>query len=141
VIPCSHLSADSSTSQADSFITSRPWLMFAVDMSEEAERYSHTPLKISRHYKGSIGENVRELWKERGEWETEWRDPRKGETLIGWKWRHESSSPEPEDLSGLGDLATFELTPSEVDALKAVAPPPLRPFPSTSRPPTPELGS
>jgi hypothetical protein len=64
-----------------------------------------------------------------GDWKPEWRDQRSGNTLIGWKWRHESPSPEPEDLSGLEDLATFELTPSEVDALEAVPPP---------SPPTPQ---
>lgn len=145
VLPRSHLGEDASASQAESFITSRPWFVFAVEACEEGVRYSRLPdVKTKRLYKGSIAANVMELWKERGDWKAGWRDPHGGNILIGWKWPHESPSPEPEDLSGLDDLATFELTPSEVDALEAV-PPPSPPTPRPvyvppAEPPTPMFG-
>lgn len=127
VLPRSHLEADTSVSQAESFVTSRPWFMFALEISENHQRYSRLPFKAKQIWRSS--KSITELWKERGDWKTEWRT-RSGETLIGWKWRHESPSPEPEDLSTLEDLATLELTPSEADALEAVPPP----SPDTPRP-------
>ena len=52
-----------------------------------------------------------------------------GEKFVpGWKWRHESPSPEPEDLTPLNTM-DMEFTPSEVDALEAIpapTPPPER---------------
>jgi hypothetical protein len=133
VPPRSHLEKDASASQAESFIISRPWFMFAVECKEESQRHIRLPdRKTMRLYKGSTVGNIREFWEERGDWKADWKDPRGGQKakiLVGWKWRHESPSPEPEDLSGLNDLATLELTPSEVDALEAVRPP---------SPPTPQ---
>lgn len=41
-----------------------------------------------------------------------WRDS-DGDVLIGWKWPHESPSPEPDNLAGVQDMAGLELTPSE----------------------------
>jgi hypothetical protein len=47
--------------------------------------------------------------------------------VVGWKWRHESPSPEPEDLSPL-ITEHMDFTPSEVDALKSArTPTPLSP--------------
>ena len=41
--------------------------------------------------------------------------------MPGWKWRHESPSPEPEDLTVLeGGELDMDFTPSEVDALEAI---------------------
>lgn len=127
--PRSSLGEDAPASQAESFIISRPWFVFDVEASEEVERYSGMPMKARRPYKGSMAASARERWKERGDLKAHWRDPG-GDILIGWKWRHESPSPEPEDLSGLDDLATFDLNPSEVDALEAIPPP----SPPTPRP-------
>ena len=45
--------------------------------------------------------------------------------VVGWKWRHESPSPEPEDLSPL-ITEHMDITPSEVDA------PPSPGFPQTN---------
>jgi hypothetical protein len=127
VPPRSHLKKDASASQAESFIISRPWFMFEVECNEESQRYTRLPDRKTMHlYKGSTAGNIRRFWEERGDWKADWEDRRgvtKAEFLIGWKWRHEGPSPEPEDLSGLEDLATLELTPSEADALEAVRPP------------------
>jgi len=130
VPPRSHLGADASASQAESFITSRPWFMFAVERSEEVERYRRLSTNMRRSYMASKPPKLRDRWEKRGDWKPEWRDRASSNFLIGWKWRHESPSPEPEDLSGLEDLATLELTPSEADALEAVPPP----SPPTPRP-------
>lgn len=40
----------------------------------------------------------------------------------GWKWGHESTSPEPGDLTPLNTM-DMDFTPSEVDALEAIPPP------------------
>jgi hypothetical protein len=124
VPPRSHLEKDASASQAESFIISRPWFMFAVESYEERQRNRRLRDRKEMHL--SPAANVRKFWEERGDWKEDWEDRRgitKAGFLIGWKWRHESPSPEPEDLSGLEDLSTLELTPSEVDALEAVRPP------------------
>ena len=121
VSPRSHLQGDVSASQAESFLISRPWFTYIVEITEEEERYDRIPWKQKRLYK-SASMYVEERWKENSDWKVGWRD-RFGNKLVGWKWRHESPSPEPEDLVGLDNLATFELTPSEVDALEAVPPP------------------
>ncbi|KAG7285868.1 hypothetical protein NEMBOFW57_008162 [Staphylotrichum longicolle] len=127
--PRSHLKGDFSASQAESFIISRPWFMFKVEASEQRERRHRLSLEMSRRYNASKPPALKDRWEEREDWKPEWRDRSSGNTLIGWKWRHESPSPEPEDLSALEDLAALDLTPSEVDALEAIPPP---------SPPTPE---
>ncbi|KAF2454184.1 hypothetical protein BDY21DRAFT_106255 [Lineolata rhizophorae] len=136
VLPRFHLREDASACQAESFVTSRPWFMFMVETSEDGERYSRMPVKAHRLYKGSTLANVRELWK------ADWRDPHGEDILIGWKWWHESPSPEPEDLSGLDDLATFDLTPPRsTRSRRSARGHPLRPSASTFRLPTLEPGS
>ena len=133
VPPRSHLQNDAAASQAESFIISRPWFASRVEAVEIFERRGRIAKKyrlaVRRRYESSLFFNVQKYWKDNGEWKAEWRKP-SGDVLIGWKWRHESPSPEPEDLSGLDDLATFELTPSEADALEAIPPP----SPPTPRP-------
>lgn len=54
---------------------------------------------------------VKRTWEERNDWKGGWGDQ------PGWKWSHESPSPELEDLTHI------EFTPSEIDALDSVAPP------------------
>ena len=132
VSPRSRLQDDASASQAESFLISRPWFMYLVEKPEEEERYSRIPWKQKRLY-GSTSKYVEERWKENDDWKVDWLD-RSGNKLVGWKWRHESPSPEPEDLVGLDDLTTFEFTSSEVDALEAVPPPSPTPEPASLPP-------
>ncbi|KAF2245056.1 hypothetical protein BU26DRAFT_379605, partial [Trematosphaeria pertusa] len=122
VQPRSCLGEDASISQAESFITSRPWFMFRVELREEGQRLERVSAQIRRHYDLSAPTIVKGRWKDRGDWQAGWQKST-GDELIGWKWRHESPSPEPEDLSGLNNLATFEFSPSEADALEAIPPP------------------
>lgn len=122
VIPRSHLGKDASASQAESFITSRPWFMFEVENKEMTERRFRVSTDAWRAYSNTAQPpSVAGLWMERVEWKEEW--PANYRTrLIGWKWRHESPSPGPEDHPRLDD-PVLELTPSEIDALEAVRPP------------------
>jgi hypothetical protein len=102
--------------------------------SEEFTRYGSLPVKFHGLYRGGQTKN---RWQDRHVWKEDWADPARGDLRIGWKWRHESSSsessssesssPEPEDLSGLKDLATFELDPVEAEALEAIPPSTPRP--------------
>jgi hypothetical protein len=124
--PRSRLDDNASASEAESFIISRPWFMFAVETGEEVQRYRRLPDKM-RPYRNRPSEEVKELWKERGDRKASWQDPRGGKdykAIIGWNWPHESPSAEPEELSGLEDLATLELTTSEADALTEQLPTP-----------------
>ena len=64
------------------------------------------------------------MWVEAGDRKEEWCDPLADHHgTLGWKWRHESPTPEPEDLSAINYLSDLELTPSEAAALDAVRPP------------------
>ncbi|PHH88174.1 hypothetical protein CDD83_7875 [Cordyceps sp. RAO-2017] len=107
--PRHNLTADTTQSAAESFIISRPWYTYMVDIEDEETR----SFRLQEHYVQSVyEETVAERWRESGDW-----DPWGRGTLPGWKWRHESPSPEPESLSEI------ELTPSEIDAMDAIAPP------------------
>lgn len=121
VPPRSHIPDDASASLAESFIISRPWFIYESELSEEYMRFRRIPLEKRRHYKDPMAKHVIEQWKLRGDWRDDWRDPG-GEFVPGWKWRHESPSPEPEDLTPL-NTSSMEFTPSEVDALEAIPPP------------------
>ncbi|KAK3314422.1 hypothetical protein B0H66DRAFT_631163 [Apodospora peruviana] len=94
--PRSHITESTSVSQAESFITSRPWFVFRLDIHEEIARQATLPRALWRDYSA----------------------PR-----VGWKWRHESPSPEPEDLAQYNGIDDFDLTPSEIDAMETIPPP------------------
>ncbi len=131
VPPRSHLQDNSSTSQAESFIISRPWFIYPTELFEELQRFRRIPLERRRHYTEPMAKHVIEQWKFRGNWREDWVDPVEEVFAPGWKWRHESPSPEPEDLTPLNAM-DLEFTPSEVDALEAIPPPTPPP-----RPPSP----
>lgn len=133
VPPRSHLEDDAPKSQAEAFLISRPWFVHEVAMTENFERSRRLNEIYRPPWPKPPVPDVTEVWKQLGEWKESWGAWR-GDDLAGWKWRHESPSPEPEDLSAFNDMATLELTPSEADALDAVRPP----SPPTPRPPTPE---
>ncbi|KAI0118160.1 hypothetical protein GGR51DRAFT_498329 [Nemania sp. FL0031] len=124
--PRSHLRDDSSASEAESFIISRPWFIFEIEKFEFRERDRRIPVEQSGFSNpGEDGETTKR-WKERGDW------------FPTWKWRHESPSPEPEDLTPLNTDA-MDFTPSEVDALETIPPTsPPRPEPIGPEPTGPE---
>ncbi|SPQ25034.1 253bb602-825c-4ac0-b4c1-7d26754dd4a3 [Thermothielavioides terrestris] len=124
--PRSRLRDDSSTSEAESFIISRPWFVWEVEKFEFRERQRRIP--VEKRGRPNPGEDslVTKWWKERGDW------------TPGWKWRHESPSPEPEDLTLL-NTDDMDFTPSEVDALEVIPPTP-PPKPTTFQPGLPETG-
>ncbi|KAL2175262.1 uncharacterized protein P884DRAFT_331324 [Thermothelomyces heterothallicus CBS 202.75] len=132
VMPRSRLPDDASASQAESFIMSRPWAVYQTDYVEELQRFNRIPPQKARHYLDSMAKPVIERWKSRGDWKDEWGAP-DSEVVPGWKWRHESPSPEPEDLTPL-ETMDLEFTPSEVDALEAIRPPTPPPPPRAPSP-------
>lgn len=141
VLPRSRLEHDATASQAESFLISRPWFAFDIEVIEEQIRYWRLPHHQRLFYPHSVRRQVIEWWKERGDWRDEF-----GRTkwVTSWKWRHESPSPEPEDLlhiestSNMKDsledmvaiglhymtqdnpLDKMDFTPSETDALEAI---------------------
>ncbi|KAI0389806.1 hypothetical protein F5Y17DRAFT_469415 [Xylariaceae sp. FL0594] len=116
--PRSHLRDDSSVSEAESFIISRPWFIFEVEVCEFRARERRIPMQQRGISNPGDDHPVTKCWEERGDWEPT------------WKWRHESPSPEPEDLTPLNTDA-MDYTPSEVDALEAIPPnSPARPIPA-----------
>lgn len=69
VIPRSRLGKDASASQAESFITSRPWFMFEVENKEMTERRFRVSTDAWRAYSNTAQPpSVDGLWMERGEW-------------------------------------------------------------------------
>ena len=139
VPPRSHLEPGADVSQAESFLISRPWYVKRIENIEEYERWHriHTSERVRFEY--NYTKQVREWWKERGDWREVWGERGNGK-VTSWKWRHESPSPEPEDLTAIDGLnkyelpkADFDFTLSEIDALEefnAPSPrtsPPIRP--------------
>ena len=122
VPPRSRLQDDVSASQAESFIISRPWFMYSLEVCAEGSRIDRIPIERRWHYKESNAKLVIERWKSRGDWREGWTDLLTKRDIPGWKWRHETPSPGPEDLTSL-NTNDMEFTPSEVDALEAIPPP------------------
>lgn len=102
-------------------IASRPWFVWEMDVAEEQAKLLRNPkMSFDEAYelaRASVTTKWQDLWKE------SWSDKisRDGSGVWthypGWKWRHESPSPEPPDPNDM------EFTPSEVDALEAISHP------------------
>lgn len=108
----------------ESRITSRPWYQYELELAERSIRYSRiTPSEkaavgswdLFQEVMRAVHQEVRDDWEQRGIWKDSWKAP-------GWRWGHESPSPEPEDINNL------EFTPSEIDVLDSVQPNP--PYPT-----------
>jgi hypothetical protein len=96
----------------ESLITSRPWYLYGLESEEKKIRYGRLPRAEWKIYGLDLEASVKEEWKQKNDWKDG------GADKPGWKWRHESPSPEP------GDLIDIEFRPSETDALDSVPPPP-----------------
>ncbi|KAK4132422.1 hypothetical protein BT67DRAFT_89442 [Trichocladium antarcticum] len=118
--PRSHLQEDCTASEAESFIISRPWFQWGVESVEFRFRKTRLPTGLLKPKGPDEDGIVTKWWKERGDWQAS-----STRLAPGWKWRHESPSPEPEDLTPLedGNLGNMDFTPSEIDALEAITPP------------------
>ncbi|KAG7287131.1 hypothetical protein NEMBOFW57_006636 [Staphylotrichum longicolle] len=121
--PRARLRSDALTSEAEIFIMSRPWFIHAIEANEFEERRHRIPVE-QRGRPDPEGENtVTRWWKERGAWKDDWEVPGDQHRPVpGWRWRHESPSPEREDLTVLNTVNGMDFTPSEVDALEAIPP-------------------
>ena len=125
VLPRSRLGQDTTAAQAEAFLISRPWFVFQIEMAEERMRYQRLSVEDERRYPYSAQNQVIKWWKERGDWRDEFN---RTNWVTAWKWRHESPSPEPEDLapvdnmkdSPLNAAAEMEFTPSEIDELETI---------------------
>ncbi|EFY89134.1 hypothetical protein MAC_04721 [Metarhizium acridum CQMa 102] len=117
VLPRSHLGQDTTAAQAEGFLISRPWFVFQIEVAEENKRYNRLSLEDQRRYPYSARNQVLKWWQERGD------------RAHAWKWRHESPSPEPEDLAPVKNMnsspldvaADMEFTPSEIDEFETIA--------------------
>ncbi|KAK1673184.1 hypothetical protein BDP55DRAFT_670471 [Colletotrichum godetiae] len=121
--PQPSLVQDATASEAETFLTSRPWFLYKLEVTEEKQRAGRVSLKDQQQLpQGSCAEQVIERWKERGDWKDEYDE----DGVTSWKWRHESPAPELEDLtpiqsmaeSDLLDASVIEFTPSELDELE-----------------------
>ncbi|KAI1289079.1 hypothetical protein F5Y03DRAFT_378428 [Xylaria venustula] len=125
VLPRSCPRQDTTTAQAEAFLISRPWFIFQVEMAEERQRYRRLSIEDEARYPHSTRNQVIQWWKERGDWRDEFN---RTSWVTAWKWRHESPSPEPEDLthidimrdSPLEAAEEMEFTPSEIDELETI---------------------
>ncbi|CAH0032711.1 unnamed protein product [Clonostachys rhizophaga] len=97
--PLSHLTEQTSPSEAVSFIASRPWFVFGIEQTEWETRLLRLPTVRDKKYVPSVPL----LWQNRGDRRLK-NDSSKPRLPIGWKWRHESPSPDHEDASGSGCL-------------------------------------
>lgn len=92
-----------------SLITTPPWFRWGLEVEEEGIRLARAKDDYYPDYERAK-KNVRARWRSQGDWKDTWGD------TPGWKWRHESPSQEPEDPNDL------DFSPSEIDALDAIAP-------------------
>ncbi|KAL7936914.1 hypothetical protein V8C35DRAFT_294186 [Trichoderma chlorosporum] len=124
-IPRSRLRPDATAAEAEAFLLSRPWFIFQLEVAEERTRYRRLSNDDQRRYPHSGRDQVIKWWRERGDWRDEYNSTSK---VTSWKWRHESPSPEPEDLTVLDNLKgrsldaveEMEFTPSEIDELEVI---------------------
>lgn len=128
-IPRSHLNQDANASEAESFLISRPWITYNIEVAEEYTRYHRLDPGDRMHYGHKPDEQVVEWWKKRGDWREKFDMPDGSTVVNAWKWRHESPSPEPEDLTFIDNArdsllhsTDMEFTPSELDAFDAIPP-------------------
>lgn len=125
VVPRSRPGQDTTAAEAEAFLISRPWFIFQLEVAEEAHRFQRLSNEGHGRHSYSARQQVIKWWKERGDWRDEFD---KGNCVTAWKWRHESPSPEPEDLAPLNPMkedpldvsAEMDFTPSEIDELETI---------------------
>ncbi|OAA55667.1 hypothetical protein ISF_07772 [Cordyceps fumosorosea ARSEF 2679] len=119
-------SRDSSAGERDSFITSRPWFQFSLCLAEEIQRASRlTARQMSRaNLPRPLQRVMRAQWEKQGLWKPQW-DLHRPSVRPGWKWPHESPSPEPEEFEEYdADALEEDLSPFERDEYKRLGPKP-----------------
>ncbi|KAI0396850.1 hypothetical protein F5Y17DRAFT_455683 [Xylariaceae sp. FL0594] len=131
-IPRSRPRPGASVGEGEAFIISRPWFQFQLEVAEETARYDRLTDEEKERSQHSPLKQVIQWCKERGEWRAESDGGRilneELPAVASWKWRHESPSPEPEDVPAayearqtpLEVAEELELTPSEVDDLERI---------------------
>ncbi|KAI1337292.1 hypothetical protein F5Y15DRAFT_425879 [Xylariaceae sp. FL0016] len=122
VPPQSRLSENATVTEAEDWLISRPWFVFHVEVGEESARRYRLVRTNQTQALGGLADRdqVIQRWIERGDWRDEYD---KTGAPTAWKWRHESPSPEPEDLKPISKMKDsvmdaadeMEFTPSEID--------------------------
>jgi len=108
--PDTAITMEEEVDQNEARITTRPWYQWAIEVLEEAIKLSRTD-DTGYADREAAAVKIREQWKAKGDWKDSWGDS------PGWRWKHESPSPEPEDPNEM------DFSPSEIDALEAIQPP------------------
>jgi len=119
------VTAEDEFDQNEARITTRPWYQWAMEVLEEAIKLGRTD-DTGYADREAAAVKIREQWKAKGDWKESWVDS------PGWRWKHESPSPEPEDPNEM------DFSPSEIDALEAIPPP--TPLTFNGRPWIPKFG-
>ncbi|KAJ3492575.1 hypothetical protein NLG97_g5296 [Lecanicillium saksenae] len=120
--PRQNLTSASSDGERESFITSRPRFQFTLSLLEESTRWSRLSMaQIRRANLGSNLDVVKKRWQNKGIWKSEW-DKHRPNGEVGWKWRHESRSPEPERYLDFKSNMEQELSPSELEEYERIVP-------------------
>ncbi|KAH9887502.1 hypothetical protein F4778DRAFT_756927 [Xylariomycetidae sp. FL2044] len=117
--------------EGEAFLISRPWFVFGLEVAEEKRRRQRLPIDDQNRYPFLPIRQVMEWWEQRGDWRDTyyWVG-----TVTSWKWRHESPSPEPEDLAPIRRMRDTPLdaasnmgfSRSEIDELEAIELPKLQ---------------
>ncbi|EGX95150.1 hypothetical protein CCM_03422 [Cordyceps militaris CM01] len=121
--PRSRLTSKSSHDEREAFITSRPWFQSILCNIEERVRWERMTV-VQRNLACMAGWNdrtTRARWEERGIWKEEWNTARM-RGRPGWKWRHESPSPEPETYLQHGQNIEQDMSPSELEEYESIEP-------------------
>ncbi|KAL8296683.1 hypothetical protein RB597_005999 [Gaeumannomyces tritici] len=128
VAPRRHPGPDTSAAEAYSFLTSRPWFIYKLDLEVEVTKLERIDRGFGKiKYEGTAIWERDQLWKREGEYER--LDPF---APCPWKWRHESPSPmasptrenSPQEGSHGPNLAPHgAYTPSEAEELDMIAAP------------------
>ncbi|KAI1317483.1 hypothetical protein F5Y16DRAFT_419614 [Xylariaceae sp. FL0255] len=138
--PNSRLEKDASPDLRDTFLISRPWFMYHLEVAEEEMRYFRLDTKDRARNPHCAKRQVIDWWKERGDWRDDYDDTKfnystEKSPTIGWTWPHESPlSPSPslahlrsllygpcfDDEPLLSAARDMEYTSSEIDELETV---------------------
>lgn len=120
------LTENSTRGHALSYLSSRPWLIHALEEEEDSVRLERLPSKDARKVNSTAPERVHRRWVTLGIWDRNWEsfhNPRDTYVIPGWRWRSESPEPDPQMMCQLLRLAT---TTPESDI---PPPPPKKPMP------------
>lgn len=121
-----------SDKKGESFLISRPWFAFRLEIQEEVARLDRLTFENRITMKKSLADIVSNRWREQGLWNDEWNKLQyNGKPVVGWTWPDEPPAPELEDVSQLNAMDEMDLTPTEWASFESARDPIIQ----SSRPP------